>query len=196
MGGQALIGSGTRRGVEVSQQDHRSPAGLMTEPMRTQQGVHLRKPLRAAEAKMGVDDLDIGASEVDRGPERASRLKARLCGQTRKSLSLDELRGPMSQDRVAVLLLQHPHAGMEMHMHSERLGDRMSLIDAPRPGPSHVEFLQRHDIRLKGCNHIGNAPRGEPSVRAEAAVYVVGQDSRHFAPCWQTSGGSTLLTGW
>jgi hypothetical protein len=37
---------------------------------------------------------------------------------------------------------------MEMHMHSERLRDRMGLVDPARPETSHVEFLKRNHIRL------------------------------------------------
>ena len=37
---------------------------------------------------------------------------------------------------------------MEMHMHSERLRDRIGLIDPACPETSHVELLKRNHIRL------------------------------------------------
>jgi hypothetical protein len=54
----------------------------------------------------------------------------------------------VGQDGVAVFLLDNPQAGMEMHVHSERLRDRMGLIDPACPETSHVEFLKRDHIRL------------------------------------------------
>jgi hypothetical protein len=60
----------------------------------------------------------------------------------------------VGQDGVAVFLLENPQAGMEMHMHPERLCDRMGLIDPARPETSHVEFLKRDHIRLISGDYI------------------------------------------
>ena len=56
----------------------------MAGPVRPQQGIHLGEPLVAAQAQVSVDDLDIGACEVDRGPKSPPWFKAWLSGQARQ----------------------------------------------------------------------------------------------------------------
>ena len=102
-----------------------------------------------AQAEMGVDDLHLGAAELDAGPQGAPRLEARRLAQPGQRLRLDELRGPVGQDGVAVLLLEHPQAGMEMHVHARAPG-RWHGPDRRRPtaaGPRRAPEARPRPVR-------------------------------------------------
>src|SRR5690606_26999043 len=102
-----MVGTRARDGVEIARKDHWITTDRVSEPFWAQKGIDLRQPLVAAQAEMGIDDLHLDTAHVHRHPESAPGLEARAPRKARKRPGLDEPGGPMGQDGIAILLLQH-----------------------------------------------------------------------------------------
>src|SRR5690606_15182173 len=121
-------------------------------------------------------------------PESAPGLEARAPRKARKRPGLDEPGGPMGQDGIAILLLQHAQGRVEVHLHAEESGDLMGLIDPVAPRPPDIEFLKRNHIRLAGGDHLRDALRRQAAICPETAMHIVAQDTRHPRPLSSSAG--------
>jgi hypothetical protein len=85
------------------------------------------------------------------------------------------------QHRVAIALFEHMQRRMEMHLHAKLARDHMRLVDPAGAEASDIEFLKQHDVRLRICDHRGDALGRQPPIAADAAMDVVRHDPGHAA---------------
>ena len=176
---QPCMRARTRHRVEVAQQHHRLPQACgMAEPCLAKQGADLGGTFRGEKAEMRVEHLQLQLiGQLNRHPERAARLQERPVRQAGQRRRLHQPHGQRRQDRVAVMLLLDGEGRVEMDGHAEVTRDQLRLVHAARPAALHVKLLQADDIRRAARDHLRDAARIGASVRADAAMHVIGDDA-------------------
>lgn len=135
------------------------PTFRMPEPIGSEDRFGLRSALARDEPEMGIDDLDMHATRIDRSPQGAAGFHApdsREAGERTRPHQPGRERG---EDRIPVQLLHDPKSRVEMERHAEFLRDRVGLIDPSGPDTPYIELLKGHDVGLARSDDLGDARR-------------------------------------
>ena len=156
---QTPVDARLRNGIEISEQDHRMPTFRMPEPVGSEDRFGLRLALARDEPEMGIDDLDMHPTRIDRSPQGAAWFHAPNSREAGERTRPHEPGRAHSEDRIPVQLLHDPKSRVEMEGHAEFLSDRVGLIDPSGPDTPDIELLKGHDVGLTRSHDLGDARR-------------------------------------